>query len=72
MIDIPGDLTQCVSLLMNLDLLETSSDEKRTDIYEPFDVVTKNSFLHALGDHKISASEDTVDKLMNAYNKLPA
>ena len=41
------------------------------EIYEPFDKVTRNSLLHALGEQKIKASEQTVHQIMEAYNHLP-
>lgn len=41
------------------------------EIYEPFDVVTRRSLLHALKENGISHSDEVVQKIMDEYNVLP-
>lgn len=63
----------CVSSPQSAGSLHTARWANHSlEIYEPFDAVTKNSFVHALGEQQIHASEETIDKLMDAYNHLPA
>ncbi|TDL22506.1 haloacid dehalogenase, type II [Rickenella mellea] len=40
------------------------------NLYEPFHQVTRKSFIHAASEHQLSTNEETITKLMNAYNNL--
>ncbi|KZV70102.1 haloacid dehalogenase [Peniophora sp. CONT] len=41
-------------------------------LYEPFDAVTRKSFLQAAKDSGYTVSDDTIDKICNAYWELGA
>jgi hypothetical protein len=59
----------CFLLLKNSEEVASDADS-HVEAYEPFDVVTKNALMHALAEHRIQASDETVEKFMNAYNNL--
>ncbi|KAI0684651.1 haloacid dehalogenase [Cytidiella melzeri] len=59
-----------VSLLWRRYQLEYTYRLNSMQLYEPFDVVTRNALAHALAEQHIQADNETVEGLMNAYNIL--
>ncbi|KAI0090620.1 haloacid dehalogenase [Irpex rosettiformis] len=59
-----------VSLLWRRYQLEYTWRLNAMELYEPFNVVTKNALMHALGEQRIRANDEAIDQLMNAYNTL--
>ena len=46
-----------------------------TPKFQQFDVVTRNAFMHAIREYKLTSNtdEEVVDEIMDAYvNRLPA
>lgn len=41
-----------------------------TGLYEPFDVVTKQSLQHAIAEHNAQFLDNHVDEIMKSYNEL--
>ncbi|KZT03644.1 haloacid dehalogenase [Laetiporus sulphureus 93-53] len=69
-VDISAEKAGQLSQLWRRYQLEYTWRLNSMGLYEPFDVVTRNSLKHAAAELQVKLSDDNIAALMDAYNQL--
>ncbi|PAV18084.1 haloacid type II [Pyrrhoderma noxium] len=69
-LSIERDRANVVSSTWRIYQLEYTWRMNSMNIYEPFDIVTRNSLVHTLKELQIPFTEEAVQDILESYNKL--